>query len=100
MRQFLFLTGIALACAAALPAHAEQTETITVTAKLNTARNGIETQLGASTYRITGQDIANAPGGSNLQLDKLVLQAPSVVQDSFGQLHIRGEHNGVPRCSR
>ena len=95
MRQFLFLTGIALACAAALPAHAEQTETITVTAKLNTARNGIETQLGASTYRITGQDIANAPGGSNLQLDKLVLQAPSVVQDSFGQLHIRGEHNGV-----
>ena len=25
----------------------------------------------------------------------MVLQAPSVAQDSFGQLHVRGEHNGI-----
>ena len=25
----------------------------------------------------------------------MVLQAPGAVQDSFGQLHIRGEHNGL-----
>ena len=25
----------------------------------------------------------------------MILQAPGVAQDSFGQLHIRGEHNGL-----
>ena len=35
------------------------------------------------------------PGGDNTQLNQIVLQAPGVAQDSYGQLHIRGEHNGL-----
>jgi len=39
-------------------------ETVTVTAQmLDQARAGIQTQLGASTYTITAQDILNLPGG-------------------------------------
>ncbi len=37
----------------------------------------------------------NQPGGDNAQLNSVVLQMPGVAQDSFGQLHIRGEHNGL-----
>ena len=80
-----------------LPAFAQEaTEAVTVTAeKLAAARNGIQTQTGASTYTITAKDIQNQPGGDNAQLNSVVLQMPGVAQDSFGQLHIRGEHNGL-----
>ena len=83
--------------AARCPAFAQEaTESVTVTAqKLAAARNGIQTQTGASTYTITAKDIQNQPGGDNAQLNSVVLQMPGVAQDSFGQLHIRGEHNGL-----
>ena len=29
------------------------------------------------------------------QLNSVILQTPGVAQDSFGQLHVRGEHNGL-----
>ena len=71
-------------------------ETVVVTAqKLAEARNGIQTQVGASTYTITAKEIDNQPGGENTLLNQVVLQAPGVAQDSFGQLHVRGEHNGL-----
>lgn len=99
MTRSLLLAGSALACLASsltFPAQADEAlETVTVTAQLDDARNGIQTQLGASTYKITSDDIENAPGGANTLLNQVVLQAPSVAQDSFGQLHVRGEHNGV-----
>ena len=82
---------------AALPAQAQSNiETVVVTAdRLAAARNGIQTQTGASTYTITAADIDNQPGGENVQLNQVILQAPGVAQDSFGQLHVRGEHNGL-----
>ncbi|MBN9566264.1 MAG: TonB-dependent receptor [Alphaproteobacteria bacterium] len=71
-------------------------ETVVVTAqRLNAARSGIQTQTGASTYTITSRDIEAQPGGANSLLNQVVLQAPGVAQDSFGQLHVRGEHNGL-----
>ena len=74
----------------------KSTETVTVTAeKLAAARNGIQTQTGASTYTITAKDIQDQPGGDNAPLNSVILQAPGVAQDSFGQLHVRGEHNGL-----
>ena len=80
----------------ATPSFAQQIESVTVTAeRLAAARNGIQTQTGASTYTITSKDIDNQPGGDNTALNQVILQAPGVAQDSFGQLHIRGEHNGL-----
>jgi outer membrane receptor protein involved in Fe transport len=63
--------------------------------RLDAARAGIQTQTGASTYTINAQAIQAAPGGDNVQLNQVILQAPDVAQDSFGQMHIRGEHNGL-----
>jgi outer membrane receptor for ferrienterochelin and colicins len=70
--------------------------TVIVTARrLDRARDTIQPQTGASTYAITSAAIQALPGGDNTELNQVVLQAPGVAQDSFGQLHIRGEHNGL-----
>lgn len=69
---------------------------VVVTAKrLDAARATIQPQIGASTYAISAQAIDAMPLGDNAALNQVVLQAPGVAQDSFGQLHIRGEHNGL-----
>src|SRR5579859_7745025 len=71
-------------------------QNITVTAeRLNKTRNEIQTQTGASTYVIGADAIDALPGGENLPLNDVLLQAPGVAQDSFGQIHIRGEHNNL-----
>ncbi|HWD68054.1 MAG TPA: TonB-dependent receptor [Caulobacteraceae bacterium] len=69
---------------------------IVVTAqRLNTARDQIQPQVGASVYSISKQQISLLPGGSNTAMNQVVLQSPSVAQDSYGQIHVRGEHNGL-----
>src|SRR5580700_7684307 len=70
--------------------------TVVVSARrLNEARAEIQTQTGASTYTIDSSAIAATPGGNNVQLNQVLLQAPDVVQDSFGQLHVRADHNDL-----
>jgi outer membrane receptor for ferrienterochelin and colicins len=69
---------------------------IVVTAQhLDEGRSHIQTQTGASTYTIDSAAIAATPGADNTLLNQLVMQAPDVAQDSFGQFHVRGEHNGL-----
>jgi outer membrane receptor protein involved in Fe transport len=66
---------------------------ITVTAaRLDAARNQINTAVGASNYEISREAIEAQPLGSNASLSTTLLQAPGVAQDSFGQLHVRGDH--------
>jgi outer membrane receptor protein involved in Fe transport len=70
--------------------------TIVVTAsRLNAARETIEPSLGATDYSVTNAAIQTLPGGDNQQLNQVVLQLPGVVQDSFGQIHVRDDHNGI-----
>jgi outer membrane receptor for ferrienterochelin and colicin len=70
--------------------------TIVITAQhLNEERSRIDTSTGASTYSFDSSAIQAAPGGDNVQLNQVMLQAPDAAQDSFGQLHIRGDHNGL-----
>jgi outer membrane receptor for ferrienterochelin and colicins len=69
---------------------------VTVTAqRLNAERSAIETQTGATVTTIDAEAIAAMPGGSNVQLNQIMLQAPDVAQDSFGQIHVRGDHNDL-----
>ena len=70
-------------------------EVVVIAQHLNEARNGIQTQTGASTYTINEAAIGAAPGGDNQLLNQVIMQAPDVAQDSFGQFHVRGEHNGL-----
>jgi outer membrane receptor for ferrienterochelin and colicins len=71
-------------------------DAIVVTAqRLDESRSHIQTQTGASTYTVDAVAIAAMPGGQNTPFNQVVLQMPEVAQDSFGQYHIRGEHNGL-----
>ncbi len=70
-------------------------EVVVTAERLNTERSEIETLTGATTTTINADAIAAMPGGSNVQLDTVLLQAPDVAQDSFGQIHVRGDHNDL-----
>jgi outer membrane receptor protein involved in Fe transport len=63
--------------------------------RLDDARNGLSPDTGSTVYRFDRQDLANLPLGDSTPLNQVVLQAPGVVQDSYGQLHVRGDHANV-----
>jgi outer membrane receptor protein involved in Fe transport len=60
--------------------------------RLNRARNGLLPETGSSVYRFTQADIENLPQGADTPLNQVLLQAPGVASDSYGQLHVRGDH--------
>lgn len=60
--------------------------------RLNLARDTLNPETGTSSYRFDTQQIASMPQGENTSLQQLILQAPGVAKDSFGQLHVRGDH--------
>lgn len=64
-------------------------------ARLAAARSEIEPRIGATTYTITSDAIANQPGGEDIPFNQTLLQAPDVSQDSFGQVHVRNDHANV-----
>jgi hypothetical protein len=92
------LTVLPARAAAADTSSVEQptvAEVVVTARRLNEARASIQPQLGASVYTIDSKAIQAMPGGDDVALNQVVLQSPGVAQDSFGQLHVRGEHNGL-----
>lgn len=66
---------------------------LTVTAaRLNKARNSLSPKTGGSVYHFNADDVAAMPEGGNTSFNQVLLQAPGVANDSYGQLHIRGDH--------
>jgi outer membrane receptor protein involved in Fe transport len=63
-----------------------------VAKRLNQSRNGLSPETGGSVYRFSASAIQDLPQGNNTALNDVLLQAPGVVQDSYGQLHVRGDH--------
>jgi outer membrane receptor protein involved in Fe transport len=80
--------------AAAPPAH-EVKEVVITAHRLDAARDTIQPETGASTYTIPNSAIQVLPGGDNAAFNEIVLQMPGVAQDSYGQLHVRGDHANV-----
>lgn len=70
-------------------------EHIVVNAKLDRQRAALQPATGATTYSFSRKDIETLPGADNAPLNSVLLQAPGVSQDSFGQIHVRGDHNEV-----
>ncbi|MGA0599848.1 TonB-dependent receptor [Caulobacter sp. KR2-114] len=76
-------------------ANTDVSELVVTAQKLDAARATIEPALGASSFTISSKFVDNLPGGQNTGLNQVILQAPGVTQDSFGQLHIRGDHANI-----
>jgi outer membrane cobalamin receptor len=65
---------------------------ITVVGQLNEARDQIVPYLGATKYSIGQTQIQTQSQGDNASFNQVILRAPGVSQDSYGQLHVRDEH--------
>jgi outer membrane receptor protein involved in Fe transport len=74
------------------PASADLTEIQVTARRLDEARNQLMPEVGASQYTLGAEDLKNLPLGESTPLNQVLLQAPGVTQDSFGQLHVRGDH--------
>ncbi|MDE2622832.1 MAG: TonB-dependent receptor [Betaproteobacteria bacterium] len=90
----------ALAARAQAPAAPDDTQpvatanTITVTATPS-ARNLVAPDSGATQYSFSDADIARLPQGDATPMNQVLLQAPGIVQDGFGQVHVRGDHGNL-----
>ena len=74
----------------------ESTLEITVTAKrLDEARTSIQPSLGATRYDFSPRVVEDIPQGQQAPLNQVLLRAPGVAQDSFGQVHVRGDHGNL-----
>jgi outer membrane receptor protein involved in Fe transport len=91
----LFAGAAAAADADATTTSGSVSEVVVTAQRLDAAREAIEPALGATSYSMPKAFIDNLPGGANTQLNQVVLQAPGVAQDSFGQLHVRGDHGNI-----
>ena len=85
------LPTVALAADSASPA-VKDLDVVTVSAQLDQARNALSPDIGSSQYQITAEDIQKQPLGAAAPLSQVLLQAPGVVQDSYGGVHVRGDH--------
>ncbi|MCE4554668.1 TonB-dependent receptor [Roseateles cellulosilyticus] len=63
--------------------------------RLDAARNGLSPDTGSTQYKFSREDIARLPLGDDTPLNQLLLQAPGVVQDSYGAIHVRGDHGNL-----
>jgi len=69
-----------------------QLDTIVVTGSLDSQRDEIAPELGATVYNISQNQVETQSQGDNAPFNQTILRAPGVAEDSFGQLHVRGEH--------
>jgi outer membrane cobalamin receptor len=70
----------------------ETLSSVTVVGQLNEARDEIVPYLGATKYSIGQTQIQTQSQGDAASFNQVILRAPGVSQDSFGQLHVRDEH--------
>jgi len=74
---------------------ATQLGTVVVTGDLDAAREQIAPSLGAVTYKIGANQIQTMGQGENATFQQVLLHAPGVAQDQFGEVHVRGDHGDV-----
>ncbi len=91
-RHALLLTLLPLAAAAQ---DATLPEVVVEARRLDEARTRISPTLGAAVSSLDRKAIEALPLGADAPLNGLLLQFPGVVQDSFGEIHVRGEHRNL-----
>ena len=68
-------------------------ESVVVTSQeLDISREQIVPSLGATRYTVGPDRLDSQAQGEDAPFNQTILRFPGVAQDSFGQLHVRGEH--------
>src|SRR4030081_916462 len=74
------------------PGTAETERIVVTTQELDISREQIVPRLGATRYTVGPDRLDSQAQGENAPFNQTILRFPGVAQDSFGQLHVRGEH--------
>jgi outer membrane receptor protein involved in Fe transport len=75
------------------PSGTSEAERVVVTSQeLDISREQIVPNLGATRYTVGPDRLDSQAQGENAPFNQTILRFPGVAQDSFGQLHVRGEH--------
>src|SRR6266513_4951804 len=75
------------------PASTAETERVVVQSQeFDVSREQIVPSLGATRYTVGPDRLDSQAQGENAPFNQTILRFPGVAQDSFGQLHVRGEH--------
>ena len=75
------------------PAGAAETERVIVQSQeFDISREQIVPSLGATRYTVGPDRLDSQAQGESAPFNQTLLRFPGVAQDSFGQLHVRGEH--------
>src|SRR3954454_9103973 len=75
------------------PAGTEEVERVVVQSEeMDITREAIVPSLGATRYTVGPDRLSSQAEGENAPFNQTLLRFPGVAQDSFGQLHVRGEH--------
>ncbi len=76
----------------ASPATATASSIVVTSQELDTSREQIVPSLGATRYTVGPDRLSQQAQGEDAGFNQTILRFPGVAQDSFGQLHVRGEH--------
>ena len=75
------------------PAGTDETERVIVQSQeFDITRESIVPSLGATRYTVGPDRLDSQSQGEDAPFNQTLLRFPGVAQDSFGQLHLRGEH--------
>src|SRR5438128_7388749 len=78
--------------ATATPGTATAEEVVVQSQELDISREQIVPNLGATRYTVGPDRLDSQAQGENAPFKQTILRFPGVAQDSFSQLHVRGEH--------
>jgi len=78
--------------ATATPGTATAEQVVVTSQELDISREQIVPSLGATRYTVGPDRLDSQAQGENAPFNQTILRFPGVAQDSFGQLHVRGEH--------
>ena len=78
--------------ATAEPGTATAEQVVVTSQELDISREQIVPSLGATRYTVGPDRLDSQAQGQNAPFNQTILRFPGVAQDSFGQLHVRGEH--------
>jgi TonB dependent receptor-like, beta-barrel len=76
----------------ATPGTATAEQVVVTSQELDISREAIVPSLGATRYTVGPDRLESQAQGENAPFNQTMLRFPGVAQDSFGQLHLRGEH--------
>src|SRR5438874_5086698 len=78
--------------AAGTPGTATVEQVVVTSQELDISREAIVPSLGATRYTVGPDRLDSQAQGESAPFNQTILRFPGVSQDSFGQLHVRGEH--------